>query len=50
MSTVAGLDNLTMSESNTDQLKDVVTIRLMIAEFQIFNTEGLFSIVRILFH
>ena len=32
------------------KFKDVITIGSMIDEFQIFNTEGLFSIVRILFH
>ena len=39
-----------MQSSNTKVFKDVVTIGSMIAEFQIFNTEGLFSIVRLLFH
>ena len=30
--------------------KDIVTIGSMVAEFQIFNTEGMFSIVRMLFN
>ena len=31
-------------------LKDVVGLGSMITEFQFFNTEGLFYIVRLLFH
>ena len=32
------------------ELKDVVGLGSMITEFQFFNTEGLFYIVRLLFH
>ena len=36
--------------SRWGRLKDVVGLGSWIAEFNYFNTEGLFSIVRLLFH